>query len=92
MSQFNFIYTEEHLSHREKAVYIYLRDRADASGVCWPGIKTIARELGLSPRTVQRALTDLERRQLIEKQNRRVPSRFMRKFICRLRLSEGSRQ
>ena len=32
MSQFNFIYAEEHLSHREKAVYIYLRDRADASG------------------------------------------------------------
>lgn len=27
MSQFNFIYAEEHLSHREKAVYIYLRDR-----------------------------------------------------------------
>ena len=54
MSQFNFIYAEEHLSHREKTVYIYLRDRADASGVCWPGIKTIARELWLSPRTVQR--------------------------------------
>ena len=71
MSQFNFIYAEAHLSHREKAVYIYLRDRADASGVCWPGIKTIARELGLSPRTVQRALADLERRQLIEKRNRR---------------------
>ena len=71
MSQFNFIYAEEHLSHREKTVYIYLRDRADASGVCWPGIKTIARELGLSPRTVQRALADLERRQLIEKRNRR---------------------
>ena len=63
MSQFNFIYAEEHLSHREKAVYIYLRDRADASGVCWPGIKTIARELGLSPRTVQRALAVLEHRQ-----------------------------
>ena len=58
MSQFNFIYAEEHLSHREKAVYIYLRDRADASGVCWPGIKTIARELGLSPRTGQRALAE----------------------------------
>ncbi len=56
MSDFNFIYAEEHLSHREKAVYIYLRDRANVSGVCWPGIKTIARELGLSPRTVQRAL------------------------------------
>ena len=55
MSKFNFIYAED-LSHREKTVYIYLRDRADASGVCWPGIKTIAGELGLSPRTVQRAL------------------------------------
>ena len=54
MSKFNFIYAED-LSHREKTVYIYLRDRADASGVCWPGIKTIAGELGLSPRTVQRA-------------------------------------
>ena len=61
MSKFNFIYAED-LSHREKTVYIYLRDRADASGVCWPGIKTIAGELGLSPRTVQRALADLERR------------------------------
>ena len=62
MSKFNFIYAED-LSHREKTVYIYLRDRADASGVCWPGIKTIAGELGLSPRTVQRALADLEHRQ-----------------------------
>ena len=70
MSQFNFIYAEEHLSHREKTVYIYLRDRANASGVCWPGIKTIAGELGLSPRTVQRALADLEHRQLIEKRQR----------------------
>lgn len=69
MSKFNFIYTEN-LSHREKTVYIYLRDRADASGVCWPGIKTIAGELGLSPRTVQRALADLEHRQLIEKRQR----------------------
>ena len=61
MSKFNFIYAED-LSHREKTVYIYLRDRADASGVCWPGIKTIAGELGLSPRTVQRAL-DVYKRQ-----------------------------
>ena len=53
MSKFNFIYAED-LSHREKTVYIYLRDRADASGVCWPGIKAIAGELGLSPRTVKR--------------------------------------
>ena len=67
MSDFNFIYAEEHLSHREKAVYIYLRDRANVSGVCWPGIKTIARELGLSPRTVQRALADLEQHGYLQK-------------------------
>ena len=29
MSKFNFIYAED-LSHREKTVYIYLRDPADA--------------------------------------------------------------
>ena len=58
MSKFNFIYAED-LSHREKTVYIYLRDRADASGVCWPGIKTIARDMNLSRSTVKRALTDL---------------------------------
>ena len=84
MSDFSFIYAEEHLSHREKAVYIYLRDRADASGVCWPGIKTIARELGLSPRTVQRALADLERRQLIEKRNRRRSNGSLTSNLYRL--------
>ena len=84
LRQFNFIYAEEHLSHREKTVYIYLRDRADASGVCWPGIKTIARELGLSPRTVQRALADLERRQLIEKRNRRRSNGSLTSNLYRL--------
>ena len=83
MSKFNFIYAED-LSHREKTVYIYLRDRADASGVCWPGIKTIALELGLSPRTVQRALADLERRQLIEKQNRRRSNGSLTSNLYRL--------
>ena len=73
MSKFNFIYAED-LSHREKTVYIYLRDRADASGVCWPGIKTIAGELGLSPRTVQRALADLEQHGYLAKLPRYRPN------------------
>ena len=60
MSNFNFIYAEAQLTHRAKTVYIYLRDRADASGVCWPGIKTIARDMNLSRSTVKRALADLE--------------------------------
>ena len=74
MSQFNFIYAEEHLSHREKAVYIYLRDRANVSGVCWPGIKTIARDMNLSRSTVKRALTDLEQHGYLAKLPRYRPN------------------
>lgn len=84
MSQFNFIYAEEHLSHRAKTVYIYLRDRADASGVCWPGIKTIAGELGLSTRTVQRALDDLEAAGLIVKKQRRRSNGSLTSNLYRL--------
>ena len=89
MSKFNFIYAEN-LSHREKTVYIYLRDRADASGVCWPGIKTIARELGLSPRTVQRALADLEHRQLIEKRQRHRANGSLTSNLYRLTAAKMS--
>ena len=83
------IYTED-LSHREKTVYIYLRDRADASGVCWPGIKTIAGELGLSPRTVQRALADLEHRQLIEKRQRHRANGSLTSNLYRLTAAKKS--
>ena len=73
MSKFNFIYAED-LSHREKTVYIYLRDRADASGVCWPGIKTIARDMNLSRSTVKRALEDLEQHGYLAKLPRYRPN------------------
>ena len=39
---------------------MYLRDRA-GGGSCWPGVKTIARDLHLSPRTLQ---TLRDRRQI----------------------------
>ena len=73
MSKFNFIYAED-LSHREKTVYIYLRDRADASGICWPGIKTIARDMNLSRSTVKRALADLEQHGYLAKLPRYRPN------------------
>ncbi|MFQ9826494.1 MAG: helix-turn-helix transcriptional regulator [Oscillospiraceae bacterium] len=69
MSFFGSIYADPDLPHRARAVYMYLRDRA-GGGSCWPGIKTIARDLRLSPRTVQRALNDLERAGYIERQRR----------------------
>lgn len=69
MSSYNFIYKEE-LPHRAKAVYVYLRDRSNKEGICWPGVKTIAKELKLSTRTIQRAMQDLEKAGLVTRQFR----------------------
>lgn len=74
MSFYGLIYQNDELSHRAKSVYMYLRDRADASGICWPSINTIAADLKLSRRTVQRALNDLERAGLVKRQPRSRPN------------------
>jgi DNA-binding MarR family transcriptional regulator len=58
MAYFQNIYHSD-LSHRARSVYMYLKDRADSEGRCWPGIRTIAAELGFSRSTVKRALDDL---------------------------------
>lgn len=70
MSRFNFIYAEEELPHRAKSVYIYLRDRINAEGMCWYAVNTIAADLGLSRSTVKRALHDLEHAGLVAKRRR----------------------
>ena len=49
---------------------MYLEDRANKDGKCWPAIKTIARELNLSPSTVKRALNDLCQAGLLTKETR----------------------
>ena len=54
------------LPHRAKSVYIYLADRANKNGECWPAIPTIAKELELSQSTVRRALQDLRNAGLLE--------------------------
>ena len=67
MSYFGTIYADTELPSRARAVYMYLRDRADSEGSCWPGIKTIAKDLNLSRSTVKRALADLERRGYLQR-------------------------
>lgn len=69
MNGFRNIYTTD-LSHRARSVYMYLKDRADSEGKCWPAIKTIAAELGLSRSTVKRALVDLCQAGLLTKDPR----------------------
>ena len=47
------------LPHRAVIVYIYLCDRANKDGQCWPSMRRIAEDLDISTRTVNRAVNDL---------------------------------
>ena len=90
MSYFDSIYADTLLPPRAVSVYMYLKDRSNSAGSCWPGIKTIAGELGLSPRTVQRALADLEHRQLIEKRQRHRANGSLTSNLYRLTAAKKS--
>ena len=73
MSNLAFLYRSE-LPHRAVTVYIYLHDRANKKGECWPAIPTIATELNLSESTVRRALHDLRKAGLITTEQRYRPN------------------
>lgn len=74
MSYFDTIYADTLLTPRAISVYMYLCDRADKNGSCWPGIKTIAKDLNICRSTVKRALHDLEQRGYLVKQSRYRPN------------------
>lgn len=69
MGYFSAIYSED-LPHRAKAVYMYLKDRCNQNNQCYPAIGTIAKELQLSRRTVERAIADLVQAGLLTKEQR----------------------
>ena len=48
-----------------KFVLVVLADAADDKGVCWPRISTVANKVGVSRRTVQRAIQYLVQRGLV---------------------------
>lgn len=73
MRDFSALYHTE-LPHRAVCVYLYLANRANRSGKCWPAIPTIAQELKLSQATVRRAIRDLEREGLLETVQRYRPN------------------
>lgn len=70
MSWFDSVYASG-LPHRAVAVYMYLKERSDMEGKCWPGIRTICRDLRLSRSTVKRALEDLYRAGFVSREPRR---------------------
>lgn len=59
MGYFDSIYASG-LPHRAVTVYMYLKERSNKEGVCWPAVSTMSRELSLSRSTIQRALRELE--------------------------------
>lgn len=59
MGYFDSVYAAD-LPHRAVTVFMYLKNRASKDGQCFPAIGTIATDLSLSKRTVERALADLE--------------------------------
>ena len=73
MSRLNFLYRSE-LPHRARSVYLYLSDRVNKNGECWPAIPTIASDLKLSESTVRRALRDLRKAGLVTTEQRYRPN------------------
>lgn len=69
MSRLRMLY-ESDVPHRAVAVYLYLAERANRKGECWPAIPTIAEDLKLSESTVRRAVKDLKKAGLLSTQQR----------------------
>lgn len=74
MSFFGTIYSDPDISHRAVTVYMYLKDRSDREGKCWPGVKRIGADLKLSRSTVKRALNELEAKGYLVRKKRYRPN------------------
>ena len=61
------ILTAKDLSPAARVVWAYLRHKQGANDKCWPAVETIWSELGLSVRTVQRALSELEKGKVLRR-------------------------
>lgn len=65
---YNRLLFEYGLPHRAVVVYMYLRERQNpVDGRCFPAVSTIAEHLSCSPRTVYRALNELEQAGFVER-------------------------
>lgn len=66
-----------------------LADAADDEGICWPRISTIAERVGVSTRTVQRAIQYLVQHKLVTVEPRLRSDGSSSSNLYRLRLREG---
>lgn len=61
---------KSNLPSRAKQIMFYLINRANAEGTCFPSVKTIASDCGISARTVQRTMAILMQEGFIKKDSR----------------------
>ena len=69
MNYFDSIYSDN-LPSRAVAVYLYLVQRANSDGQCWPSERRIAMDLSMSKSTVKRAIDDLVKSRYIRVEQR----------------------
>ena len=61
---------QQNLPSRAATVYLYLRERSNKDGTCFPSIPTVSRDTGLSEATVKRAIQDLTAAGWLQKEPR----------------------
>lgn len=61
---------KSNLTSRAKQIMFYLINRANAEGTCFPSVRTIASDCGVSERTVQRTMKILLKEGFVIKENR----------------------
>ena len=61
---------QQNLPSRAVTVYLYLRERSNKDGICFPSILTVSRDTGLSEATVKRAIQDLTAAGWLQKEPR----------------------
>lgn len=69
MGYFDSIYASN-LPSRAVNVYRYLRERANKESLCFPSIRTIAKDLHISTSTVKRALNELDEAGFLQREHR----------------------
>jgi len=62
---YNDILSRKDLNAGAKLIYSVLADRQGNNGYCWPGMRTLAKDVGMSKGAAQRAITSLEKAGLI---------------------------
>ena len=70
MVDHSFLYENDEILSRDISVYIYLEERTNKDGKCWPSIPTIAKDLKCSRSTVERAIRDLRNLGFVETKQR----------------------